>query len=134
MKVLSKRDRIAATGMLVVVVHDTAERVLAGFLHGLEIPGPVLVDTELTAYRAWGLVQGSAGSVLAPRVVLGYARRIAGGERLRRPGAEPLQLGGDFVVAADGTIAYAHPQAAFDDRPPAGVLVAELERAAGQRA
>lgn len=133
MKVLSKRERIDAAGTLVVVVGDTAERVRAGFLHDLDVPYPVLADVGMDSYRAWGLGRGAAVSALAPKVVLGYARRILfDRERVGRPGADPLQLGGDFVVAADGTLAYAHPQQGFDDRPPVGRLLRELERAGGE--
>jgi hypothetical protein len=58
-----------------------------------------------------------------------YARLLLGGERLQRLGRDSLQLGGDFVVGPDGVVAWARPQRA-DDRPPVGVLLVELERAA----
>jgi hypothetical protein len=54
---------------------------------------------------------------------------LAGGERLRRLGRDPLQLGGDFVVDPQGRIAYARPQRR-DDRPAVGELLGALERAA----
>lgn len=129
---LHQQKRIDAIGSAVVIVHDTKERVCAGFLKGLDVPYPVLADTELTSYRAWGLRNASAaGTFLSPRVALGYARRLlVDRERLPWPGSVPLQLGGDFVVDAEGLIAYAHPQESVDDRPPVGLLVRELERAA----
>ncbi len=57
------------------------------------------------------------GSGATPRVWLRCARP-------RRPPsasvATPLQLGGDFVVSAEGIVVYARPQRT-DDRPPVAV-------------
>lgn len=132
MKVLSQRERIDAVGTAVFVVHDSPERVLGGFLRGLEVPYPVLVDSELDAYRSWGLRRASwRATYLSPRIIGAYARRVVlHGERLPRPGSHTLQLGGDFVIDRNGRIALAHPQRAADDRAPAIKLVRELEAAA----
>ena len=131
MKVLDRWQRIEAAGAgVLVVVHDSPERVRAGVLDGLAVPFPVLVDEQRTAYRAWGLRRAPFWRVyLAPAVWRQYWQLVRSGERLRRLGRDTLQLGGDFVVGRDGRLAYARPQQA-DDRPPVGVLVQELERAA----
>jgi peroxiredoxin len=132
-KVLNYRPRIDAVGAAVFVVHDPPERIWTTMLRDLELPYPVLVDTEMTSYRAWGL--GHAGRVrtyLSPTIILEYTKKILfEGERLAI-GGEPTQLGGDFIVDASGRIAYAHPQRSVDDRPAAGLLVRELERAAAR--
>lgn len=131
MKVLHHRDRIErAGGTAVFVVHDTPQRVGAGLLRGLDLPWPVQVDLDRVAYRTWGLRRAAFRTVwLDPGVWARYGSLLLGGERLRRLGSDTLQLGGDFVVDPDGVIAWARPQQA-DDRPPVGVLLAELERAA----
>ena len=117
------------------VVGDEPERVRAGMLRELDVGFPVPYDPEHRVYREWGLGRASlVGTYLSPSNVAGYARMIVGRrERLSRPGRDTLQLGGDFVISGDGTISFSHPQAAADERPPAGVLVRELERAAGAR-
>ena len=132
MKVLRYRDRIDAAGTAAFVVHDKPDRVRNWMLKDLEVPYPVLVDLEMGTYRRWGMGHASPVSTLAPRVALGYAQKVLfGGERLHL-GTEPLQLGGDFVIGPDGRLAYSHPQTAVDDRPPAGLLLRELERAAAE--
>jgi AhpC/TSA antioxidant enzyme len=130
-KVLHHRDRIErAGGTAVFVVHDTPQRVRAGLLRDLDLPWPVLVDLDRVAYRAWGLRRATIRTVwLDPTVWARYGRLLLGGQRLRRLGGDTLHLGGDFVLDADGVITWARPQHA-DDRPPVGVLLAELERAA----
>lgn len=131
MKVLGQKARLDEIGAAAVfVVFDAPERVRGGLLRGLDIPFPVLVDADRDAYRAWGLRRSSvAGVWLDPRVWRRYAALLVRGERLGRPGADTLQLGGDFVVDRDGIVTYARPQQR-DDRPPVLALVSELERAA----
>lgn len=131
MKVLHYRPRIDAVGTAVFVVHDPAERIRATMLRDLDVPYPVLVDPQMSSYRAWGLGRaGRARTYLSLLVLAQYAKKMLfEGERLAS-GSEPTQLGGDFIVDARGRIAYAHPQRSVDDRPAAGVLVSELERAA----
>lgn len=98
-------------------------------LRDLQIPYPVLIDRELDAYRRWGLGRaGRARTLLSPQVLEGYAKFLLRGERLGG-GSQPWQLGGDFVIAADGRVAYSHPQRSVNDRPAVGLLVRELERA-----
>ena len=130
MKVLHQRERIDAAGSALFVAFDTPERLRNSLLQGLEVTYPILVDGDRRAYRAWGLERGSVLGVWGdPRVWLRYGRELASGVRLRRPGADTLQLGGDFVVDPAGTVVYARPQRR-DDRPPVAELVRALERAA----
>ena len=130
---LERRGRIEALGAtVVVVVCDEPARVRAGVLQGLELPWPVVVDTSRQAYRAWGLRRAtSVATWLSASNIRGYGRMVLGrGERLARPGADPLQLGGDFVVAPDGRVAYARAQSAAHDRPPVSLLLKRLAEAA----
>ncbi|MGH2724983.1 MAG: AhpC/TSA family protein [Actinomycetota bacterium] len=131
-KVVEWRDRVdRAGGSVVFVVHDPPDRMRASMLQGLEVPYPVLLDLERVGYRDWGLGRASFARVyLDPKVWLQYSRLLLRSERLRRPGRDTRQLGGDFVVSPDGDIAYSRPQRA-DDRPPVTLLLRELERAGG---
>ena len=127
MKVLKQREKLESAGATAVfVVHDDPDSVRAGLLRDLDVPFAVLVDLDREAYRAWGLRRSSvAGVWLDPRVWVRYARLMIGGERIRSLGRDTLQLGGDFVIAADGRVAYARPQQR-DDRPPVAVLTRHL--------
>lgn len=120
----------AVNGLAVFVVHDDPDLVRATMLAELDLPFPVLVDLDRSAYRDWGLGRASIPTIfLDAKVWLQYARLLVrGGERLRRAGRDPLQMGGDFVVGTDGRLVYARPQRR-DDRPPVGVLLRELRRA-----
>ena len=131
MKVLHHRRRIDAAGTAVFVAFDQPQRLRDSLLHGLDVPYPVLVDRDRRAYQAWALGRGSVLGIWGdPRVWVRYAGELARGVRLRRPGRDTLQLGGDFVVDPAGTVVYARPQRR-DDRPPVAELLRALERAAG---
>lgn len=132
---LQRRDRIAELGAtVVVVVHDEPERIREGLLQGLDVPYPVIVDLERSNYRAWGLRRANPARIyLDPAVWRAYGRLLRSGERLRPPGRDTLQLGGDFVVGSDGRLVYSRPQRA-DDRPAVGALLVALREAAARRA
>lgn len=86
---------------------------------------PVLLDQDRAAYRAYGLGRGSRTRVWGWRAARRYAELLAAGgiRRLRRPTEDTLQLGGDFVVAPDGTLAWSHHGAGPDDRPSVDEIV-----------
>ncbi len=114
------------------VVHDEPHLVQRTMLEDVELPYPVLVDLDREAYAAWGLRRASVATILLdPKVWSQYLQIIVGGDHLRKSGQDPLQLGGDFLVAPDGTVAYSRPQRR-DDRPPVGELVDRLERLAAR--
>ena len=130
MKVLHHRERIDEVGTAVFVAFDEPEQLRDSLLHGINVPYPVLVDPDRSAYRAWGLGRGSLLTVWGdPGVWRQYASEIARGARLRRPGSDTLQLGGDFVIDRAGTVVYSRPQRR-DDRPPVAELLRVVERAA----
>lgn len=130
MKVLHHQERIDQVGTAVFVAFDAPERLRASLVHSVDVPYPVLVDRDRGAYRTWGLGRGSLLTIWGdPGVWRRYASELARGARLRRPGTDTLQLGGDFVVDGAGTVVYSRPQRR-DDRPPVAELLHALERAA----
>lgn len=132
MKVRDRADRLAAAGAAALfVVHDSPERVSDVLLRDIDnLPFPVLVDIERRAYDEWGLARAPWWRVwLDPNVWQQYARLLGAGGRLRGAGRDTLQLGGDFVVTPDGSIAYSRPQHR-DDRPPVGRLLRVVEQLA----
>lgn len=133
MKVLKREDRITATDARVLfVVHDEPEAIRDMMLAELEVPYPVLVDADRTAYDAWGLGRISWSKLwLDPNMWKQYASAMLGdGERIRGSGKDTRQLGGDFIVDRDGIVIYSRPQER-DDRPAVGKLVEILESANG---
>jgi len=116
---------------VLIIAYDDQAELRDKLLSGLDLAFPIGIDRDRAAYRRWGLRRARWWRIwLDPAVWASYASLVAGGERFRGTGNDPLQLGGDFVVAPDGTIAYARPQVR-DDRPPVGELIAVVSRLRG---
>jgi hypothetical protein len=129
-KVRRHADRLEAAGAAALfVVHDDPQRVRDLLLRDIDPVGfPILVDEQRRAYATWGLPRVPWWRVwLDPKVWKQYATLLRTGHRLRGAGRDTLQLGGDFIIAADGTIAYSRPQQR-DDRPPVGELLSVIDR------
>jgi peroxiredoxin len=127
-KVIRKQDRLQAMGATAVFVsHDDPQAVRRIMLRDVDCPFPVALDRDRTAYRAWGLRRMPLPLIwLDPKVWGQYTTLLASGERMRRSGGDERQMGGDFVVNADGVIVYARPQRR-DDRPPVAELIKAVE-------
>jgi hypothetical protein len=126
-KVVRSEPRIRALGATAVfVAFDEPDALRRGLLRGVESPFPVVVDQARSLYATWGLRRAPWWHVwLDPKVWRQYAALLRAGERLRRLGSDPQQLGGDFVVDAGGLVTYSRPQRR-DDRPPVGTLLEAL--------
>lgn len=131
MKVTTRKERLDAAGAGVIfVVHDEPDLLRRTLLAGVDCPWPVAVDLDRERYRTWGLRRAGFFELYAdPSLWKAYAKLLVGGERIRGTGRDVRQLGGDFVVGADGRLVYSRPQRS-DDRPPVGELVAAIEACA----
>jgi hypothetical protein len=100
---------------------------IAKYLARTPLPFPLVADSSRAAYRAFGLERTSWSAILGFRKILGYLRLIFRGWLPRRPndGDDVLQLGGDFVLGANGCLVYVHRSATPTDRP----LIEDLLRA-----
>jgi hypothetical protein len=89
---------------------------------------PVLVDVDRVSYGAFGLGRGSVWRVWGFRALRRYIElvRERGLSELHRPTDDTLQLGGDFVIAPDGTLAWGFWGEGPDDRPSIDALIAAV--------
>lgn len=88
---------------------------------------PLLLDPERSVYDAYGLQRSLLGSS-SPRTVLQYVRLLLSGRRWRGIQGDSAQLGGDFVIDAEGIVRLAHPSHDTVDRPPVADLLALLRQ------
>jgi peroxiredoxin len=131
-RTIQARDAIAAVdgGVIFVVFHDP-ELVMSRMMHDLDLPYVLLVDPERQAYARWGLGQATLRSKLMPGLYWETAKTVwkvvSGRERALTQLPDPGQLGGDFVVTRDGTIAFENRMKSFHDRAPIGDLLAAMK-------
>jgi len=92
---------------------------------------PILSDPERAAYRAFGLERGSFARVWSVGTIRRYVDlfRANGFGDLRRPTEDTRQLGGDFVIAPDGTLAWGFWGSGPDDRPSIDELLVAVSAA-----
>jgi hypothetical protein len=125
--VAAVRDRLDELGedtsVVVVMFSDPAE--LAAYS---DLGLVALTDPDRRAYRAFGLGRGSVGRVWGWKAARRYGEivRADGLAGLRRPTEDTLQLGGDFVIDADGSLVYGFWSEGPDDRPTVDRLIVAL--------
>ena len=125
------RDELERHGRLddvdVAVVTFARADLLADYRRHLDITFSVLRDEHRDAYRVYGLTRGSLLQIYRPATIMKYVQLMRAGKRLRRPTEDTRQLGGDFVVGADGRLRFAYRPVAPDDRPAPADLIAALD-------
>jgi hypothetical protein len=131
-KIIQARDRIDALrgGVIFVVFHDPS-LVMSRMMHDLDLPYVLMVDPERQAYERWGLGTATLHSKLMPGLYWETAKTawkvITGRERALSKLPDPGQLGGDFVVTRQGTLALEHRMKSFHDRAPIDDLLAAMD-------
>lgn len=125
-------DELPAGTEVVLVVFTDADRART-YADEHRLGYPVLRDPDRAAYRAFGLRRGVARTVWGWKALRRYIEiiRADGLGGLRRPTEDTLQLGGDFVIGPDGTLAWGYWSIGPADRPSVGALIGAATAAAG---
>lgn len=117
---------------MLAVSFSPPERV-AAYLDRHPLPFPAVADPTRQAYRLFELGRTSWRAMLGLRVVGRYLRLIFGGwvpDKAEKDD-DLLQLGGDFVLDAQGRLVYAYRSSDPTDRPQARDLMQAVRRALG---
>lgn len=123
------RDRLDDFGdATIAVVTFAAPEHLGAYQDHLRLPFPVLADPDRRQYRRFAMGRGAHRQVWNLGTLGIYARRLRPGRRAPGPIQDVRQLGGDIVIAPDGTFAEGFWPSSPDDRPPVDELAAAIER------
>ena len=116
-------------GVSIVVVSFAEPCKLVRYQQRHGWPFAVFADPERKAYQALGLPRLSSWRVFSPSTLGLYLRLMRGGMKQERSdGADIYQAGGDFLLDRAGDILYAHRSRDPADRPPAVMLLREIDR------
>ncbi len=126
-----RADDFAEAGAEVAVITFYPPQETDRYRRELDLPFNCLADPARRIYALYGLGRGGLGAVFSAETWAAYARLVRGSARLRRPGRDIRQMGGDFVVAADGRIAFAHYSRTPADRPAIDAVLAACRPAPG---
>ena len=123
----SHYDQINALNTeIIVVAFETSERAQA-WLTETGAPFTVLLDPAHKAYQAFGLERSLLRS-WGPKNLWYYTKALLKGHQFHRIGADTAQLGGDFIIDANGIVCLGHPSHDPTDRPPVAELLGVLQQ------
>lgn len=121
------RDRLNEFGAdtELVLVTFTNPKALVSYRAKHKIPFPILVDPDRSVYRAYGLGRATTRRVWSLGVLRTYTQLLwrDGFGALERPTDDTRQLGGDMVIAPDGTLAWGFWSEGPADRPTVNSLI-----------
>jgi hypothetical protein len=89
---------------------------------------PLLVDDTRETYRAYGMLSASFWEIWGPETWWAYLKEIMKGEKLRKPGGDIFQRGGDVLIDPEGIVALHHIGVGPADRPPVERLLQAIDR------
>lgn len=112
---------------VLAVTWERSERA-AEYARDMHIAFPVVSDPDRAAYRAFGLLEHGHHSYGSPLFWWLHIVALFGGRLRLKPRGTLAQLGGDVILARDGSVAHRHASREPVDRPSADELLAELRR------
>ena len=108
----------------VVVVTFDRGPLVDNYVRQTDLSWPILVDRERVLYGAYGMDKGSAWQLYGPPAIWAYFKLFAKGRTLKRMGEDVTQLGGDVLVAPDGTLRMVYVGRGPADRPSVASILA----------
>ena len=88
---------------------------------------PLLIDTDRSLYRAYGMDRGSAWQIYGPQAIWIYLKLLARGRRLQPSGSDYHQLGGDVLIDPSGIVRLHHVGQGPHDRPQLADVLAAIK-------
>ena len=125
-------DEIRAAGGDVVAVFQYRAEPTFHFCRKRGVPFDCLGDPEREAYHAVGLERGPAKEYIGPQLARGFIRAARKGAFAGNPqGGDVAQRPGTFVIASDGTVAFAHYSKDSADNPSTEELLQVVSELTG---
>ncbi len=116
-----------AAGVKVVIVTFDESFMARAYVEQTDLRWPLLLDTQRQLYRAYGMERATRWSIYGPASIWHYLKLILRGRKLQRPGKDWLQVGGDVIVDAAGTIRFLYVSTSPHDRPEVGDMLSVIE-------
>ena len=117
-----------AGGGIVLIGQGTPDAA-RDFTERMQHPFDCLVDTDRSAYRAYGLVRAKPTQIFSPSVAVPFVRANLHRETIQRgmKGGAFLQMPGTFVIDTEGIVRMAHRNRHIADTPPNTRILEVLE-------
>ena len=131
----ARESELAALEVTVAVVTFDGGPIVQAYAAQTGMSWPLLLDQGRTLYRSYGMLHGRGWDLYGPPAIWAYLKLLARGRRLRRPGSDVTQLGGDVLIDPDGVVRLHHVGRGPADRPAVDAILAVVRGgiAAGSR-
>jgi peroxiredoxin len=126
-------EEFRAAGADIVAIFQYRADPTYHFCRKRGVPFDCLGDPEREGYHAVGLERGSAKEYIGPQLVKGFVRAARHGALPGKPEGDVAQRPGTFVVAPDGTVAFAHYNKDSADNPDTAELMRVVQALAPSR-
>lgn len=123
-------EEIRSHGGDVVAVFQYRAEPAFHFCRRRGVPFDCLGDPDRDAYHEVGLEKGGLLEYMGPSAAVGWLKAAAHGNFGGRPSGDVAQRPGTFVVATDGTVAFAHYNRNSADNPSNGEVIEAVRQAA----
>jgi len=120
------RDLEAAVAIVTFEAGPLAE----AYLEETALPWPLLLDRERTLYHAYGMLHARNWDLYGPSSLWLYLKLLSKGRRLRRPGSDVHQRGGDVLIDPVGTVRLHHVGSGPADRPSVASILDRVRHGA----
>ena len=114
-------------GAEVCVVTFEALPTAKDYVRQTQLPWPLLVDESRSLYKAYSMQRGDAWNIYGPASIWVYMKLLVRGRRLRKPGSDVHQLGGDILIDPNGVVQIHHVGAGPADRPAVSTLIQRMK-------
>ena len=103
--------------MAVAVVTFQAGPLVKAYVEETKLQWPILIDTQLSLYKSYGMERGSHWNVLGPSSVWKYLKLMSQGKMPKMAVGDVWQLGGDVLIDPSGIVRLHHVGIGPADRP-----------------
>jgi hypothetical protein len=110
-------NQLATLDICVSVVTFDSSPLARAYVESTKLTWPLLLDTDRTLYRAYGMTRGGWWSIYGPASIWRYLKLMSGGRQPGKPGSDWRQLGGDVLIDPAGIVRAHHISTSPHDRP-----------------
>jgi hypothetical protein len=115
-------------GVEVCVVTFESDSRAAAYVKETQLKWPLLIDDDRTLYKAYRMERGTWWNIFGPASIWVYLKLLGRGRRLRVPGRDVHQLGGDVLIDPQGVVCVHHIGSGPADRPSISALLGPVEK------
>lgn len=117
------QSELERLGVRVCVVTFDDKTTARAYVEKNQLEWPLLIDAQRAFYAQFGMGRASMWTLIKPSTIWSYIVLWLKGVKPQKAGSDMHQLGGDVLIAPDGTLRLNHVSTGPHDRPGIGSLL-----------